>query len=233
MRLKLFCKELIFPILVLISFFIWKPIIIFIFPGILIFYLKYFKKIGLSEIIVYTIGISLSFWICAFWILRFIKIPFTILFYAVFAACFGCVLYCAYFKKSSNIKIDYKEIIIIAVFIIVLLLYASIMRNQIVAAGADMSMHTYISRLIYETNGFPLTYQPILPINHFGAYSTGFQSLSALISLISNLPVYRSTLLMTGFTYFFFVLCLYAFLRMFYNRWVSITASVIISFAGS
>ncbi len=233
MRLKLSYKELIFPILILISFLVWKPIIIFIFPGILIFYIKDFKKIGLSEIIVYMISISLSFWICVFWILKFVKIPFTILFYVVSAACFGYVFYFSYFKKNPNIKINYREIIIIALFIIVLLLYTSIMRNQIVAAGADMSMHTYIARLIYEENGFPLSYKPILPINHFGVYNTGFQSISALISLIGNLPIYRSTLLMTGFTYFFFSICLYVFLRRFYNKWVSLVASLIISFAGS
>ncbi len=232
MRLRLSCKELIFPILILISFLVWKPVIIFIFPGILIFYIKDFKKIGLSEIVVYTIGLSLSFWICAFWILRFVKIPFTLLFYIVSAACFGYVFYFSYFKKNLNIKINYREIIIIAFFIIVLLLYTPIMRNQIVAAGADMSMHTYIAKLIYEKNGFPLSYKPILPINHFGVYNTGFQSISALISLIGNSPVYRSTLLMTGFTYFFFSICLYVFLRRFYNKWISLVTSLTISFAG-
>ena len=119
MRLKLLWDKLIFPILILISFLVWKPIIIFIFPGILIFYLKNFKKIGLSEIIVYTIGLSLSFWICSFWILRFIRMPFTLLFYIVSAACFSYVLYCSYIKKNFNLKINYKEIIIIIVFIIV------------------------------------------------------------------------------------------------------------------
>jgi len=143
MKLNLSNYYLIIPLIIFISFILWKPLIIFIFPGILIFYLRGFKKKDLSEILVYMIGLSLSFWICAFWTLRFIKIPFTILFYVVSAACFSYVLYYSYIKKNLNIKINYKEVIIIVIFIIVLLLYTSIMKPDCCSWRRYVNAHIY------------------------------------------------------------------------------------------
>jgi hypothetical protein len=213
-------------------FFIWRPLLIFIIPGVLIFFIEKFKKIGLSEKIAYTIGISLSFWICSFWALRYIRISFTSIFYFSLAVSFLTIAYFSFKNRNPEIKTNWKEVLIVLIFIAVLFLFISITRNQIVAAGADMSMHTYIAKLIYEKNSFPLSYNPILPIDHFGAYSTGLQSISALISLLSGIPVYRAALLMTGITYFLFFAFLYAFLRRFYNPLVSVMASLIVTFAG-
>ncbi len=52
--------------------------------------------------------------------------------------------------------------------------------------GCDTAMHGYITRLIIEQNGFPSTYQPLLPDRDFGAYATGFHFLAAMFAMYSS-----------------------------------------------
>ena len=52
----------------------WKPILIFIIPGMLILFFPAFKKIDLMDLLAYICGLSICFWVCSFWYLKYISL---------------------------------------------------------------------------------------------------------------------------------------------------------------
>ncbi|MEO7112861.1 MAG: hypothetical protein ABI183_20630, partial [Polyangiaceae bacterium] len=65
----------------------------------------------------------------------------------------------------------------------------------LVAPGADMSMHSFMTRLIVEAQRLPTTYEPIFPIHDFGSYAAGLPSLAAVLTALSGMPAHRTTLI--------------------------------------
>lgn len=63
-----------------------------------------------------------------------------------------------------------------------------------VAPGADMANHTMLTRLIVEAGRFPTSYQPLYPIQDFGAYSAGLPSIAAIMTALSGISVRQATL---------------------------------------
>jgi hypothetical protein len=58
----------------------------------------------------------------------------------------------------------------------------------------DMSAHAYMTELIVMRDGLPETYEPFLPIGHFGLFPPGFHALAAIETLLGGVPTYRSTI---------------------------------------
>jgi len=195
---------------------IWKPIIIFVIPGILILFLPAFKKIELINLIIYIIGLSLCFWISSFWFLKLIPLSLTALFVLVITITVLIAAYCL-FRKIGYYKISLRHynFILIIFFLFLLFLRFEPMSFAITPSGADMSMHTYITQLIVNANGIPDNYHPILGIDEFSSYPVGFHTLSALISFTGNIPSFKSTFVMACLSYVFITLFLFVFLRRF------------------
>lgn len=64
----------------------------------------------------------------------------------------------------------------------------------LVAPGADMSMHTFMTRLIVEAGRLPTSYAPLYPIDDFGSYAAGLPAIAAVVSTLSGAPARTSSL---------------------------------------
>lgn len=210
---------------------IWKPIFIFTMPGILILFLPAFKEIDLIDLIIYALGISISFWICSFWFLKYIALSLMTFFMLVASITTLTAVYCLFRKiRPYRISLNYYNFILIILFLFVMTLRFIPMNHAIVPAGADMSMHTYITNLIANANGIPDNYYPILGINKFNTYPAGFHTISALVSLIGNIPGFRATFIVSCLTYLFITLFLFVFLRKFVSWEFAFVSTICFSF---
>ncbi len=75
------------------------------------------------------------------------------------------------------------------------------MRSWTVAPGADMSMHTLMARLVSEAGRLPESYEPLYPLQGFGSYLSGLPVTAAVLSLLSGLPVHRTSLAVSLLAY--------------------------------
>lgn len=66
----------------------------------------------------------------------------------------------------------------------------------VVAPGADMSMHTFMTRLIVEAGRLPTSYEPIFPIHDFGSYAAGLPTNAAVGVTLAGLSVQKATLVL-------------------------------------
>jgi hypothetical protein len=205
-------------------------IFIFFIPGILLIFSRAFNKKPLSEFLTYVVGLSLSFFVVLPWFTKYWNMPLMLSSYLVFIVSAAVLVINIRKIDLKHLNADKQELILIGVFLLVLFLRCLPMFLQIAPAGADMSMHSYIARLIYENDGIPKSYEPILPISNFGAYPSGFPTLSAAISLLGNLSVYRSSLLMSCLVYALICFGLYVFLLRFFDRNTAAAASIAATF---
>lgn len=90
---------------------------------------------------------------------------------------------------------------LLAGYLILSLTVLAPLRTWIVAPGADMSMHTFMARLIVEAGGLPSSYEPIYPIKDFGAYAAGFPAIAAVLTRLSGFPVHRTSLALALLSY--------------------------------
>jgi len=205
--------------------------LIFGIPGILILFLPVFKKISIAKLLIYIIGISICFWICSFWVLK--GVPLQLKDFILVLTFITVVIapYFLYKKKSCyEITISFYDFILIGIFLFILFLRLLPMFYSIVAAGADMSMHTYITNLIVKANGVPENYYPILGIDSFNSYPVGFHTLSALISLLGGILPHRATFIMSSFTHAFLTISLFLFLARFVSQRVALFSSICFTF---
>lgn len=215
----------------LISFIVWKPLILLIFPGALLFYLPLVRKLSFFECVIYPIAFSLAFWVVGFWALKYISLSFTGFIFVVTAISF--IFFIS--KRQRNFSLPHfrlEDAMLFSLSALLILLFIQIYFQQLAPAGADMATHTYTARLIKENNSFPESYEPILPIKRFGSSPFGFSVITAAISLLSDLPIYRSALLVTALTYPVFGISLILFLKNYFSSFISAFVTLISLFAG-
>jgi len=80
-------------------------------------------------------------------------------------------------------------------------------------SGGDMTAHAALTELIVTRDGFPTTQEPLLPVTQFGQVAPGFHAASALVTLLSGVPAYRSTILVLCAAAAGLAFSLYALLR--------------------
>jgi len=205
-------------------------VFLFFIPGILLIFSKDFNKKPLTEFLIYVVGLSMSFFVVLPWLMKYINIPLMLSAYLVFI--FSAALMVINIKRIDlrHLNADRQEMVLMGIFLLVLLLRCLPMFFQIVPAGADMSMHSYIARLIYDNDGIPNSYRPLLPISNFGACPAGFPTLSALVSLLCDCPVYRSSLFMACVTHAMICFGLYILLLRFFDRNTAAATSIAATF---
>ena len=204
--------------------------LLFFFPGALLICSDDFRKKSVSEFAVHMLGFSLSFFIVAAWFAKYTGISLLGMTYCVFIVSIILIIferekYIEYFKAVAK-----DEYWILLLFVLVFGLRLMPFFLQIAPAGADMSMHSYLARLILDNDRIPSSYEPFLPVQGFGAYPSGFPIISAIYSLLSGMPVYRSALLLSCLTHFLFAAGLYVFLLRFFDKRASAAAAVLTSF---
>lgn len=127
-------------------------------------------------------------------------------------------------------NIEKNEAAILLLLLIVTLLRLVPVLLQQAPAGADMSMHSYIARLIFDNDKIPDTYEPLLPVSNFGAYPSGFPVLVALISLLGRVLVFKAALFLSCISHALITFGLYVFLLNFFDKKTAMLSSVLTSF---
>jgi hypothetical protein len=198
--------------IVLALFLACKIAVLFLVPGILLLY--FLKNDQTPALILKIIGCSLSFWMAAFWLLKYIPISLADLFNGCSIITLTALLYLGVLKRKAYYpKIDRESI-----FFVILFIYTAILRflpllATITPPGADMSMHTYMTALISINNGIPSSYFPIFNISEFNSFPVGFHTISALTSYAADLPYYQSAFVTTCITYLLATFSLYLLIR--------------------
>jgi hypothetical protein len=218
-------------LLVLTAFFC-RPLLLLLFPGTFAVFLQRQKPYYLSDLLPFAVGTSMAFWVVSFWFLGHGKIPLScwawgMIFLAMLLS--GVVLWRR--DRSVWIPVDREEPIALFLLLAAAILRFSLFwRWPLAPAGADMSMHSYMAALIVATDGVPLSHRPLLPIEGFGAYPAGFQILTALMSILGDMPIYRAAMLMEATALMFLTLAFYSFLRVFWGRPTSAMVALLVTF---
>ena len=218
-------------ILVILCTLFIPPLIIFLVPGILILYLQQFNHRRLSELVIYVVALSLCYWIVSFWFTKFLPLTLTQFIYISAGVTIG-VLSLFVLKKRNPVSAIYNktEFYILAFLLFCLILRFLPMAFTIVPPGLDMSMHTYTAKLIAYNNSVPRSFRPILPIDSFSAYPVGFATVSALLSLVGKVEVYRAGYIFSCLTYAFLTMGLYILLLRFFDAKIAIASSFVCTF---
>ncbi|HXH11553.1 MAG TPA: hypothetical protein VNP04_17530 [Alphaproteobacteria bacterium] len=211
---------------------VWPPLWLFLCPGVLLLFLRPRRPTYCSDLLVLVSGTSLGFWVVSFWWLKYAQVALLTWAYVVIA--FSMVLIGVLAWKQRNriaVTCDRQEALVLFLLGAAMILRLSLYwREPFAPAGADMSMHGYIAALIVHYNGVPPSHHPLLPIDGFGGYAAGFHTLTALISLLGGMPVYRSALLMETITFGLLSAAIYLFLRTVWDRQVSVIVALIVTF---
>jgi hypothetical protein len=218
--------------LLLLVTFVCRPLLLLLFPGILPVLLQRQKNYCLSNLLPPVVGTSLAFWVVSFWFLGYAKVPLSlwawgIIFLAILLV--GIVL----LRRNQGVLIPLDGEETITLFLLItaaILRFSWFWRWPLAPAGADMSMHSYMAALIVAADGAPSSHRPLLPIDGFGAYPAGFQTLTALMSMLGHMPIYRAALLMEATTLTFLTLAFFSVLRVFWDRPTSAMVAVLVTF---
>ena len=196
-------------------------IFLFFLPGIFLIFSGSFNKKGPVELLTYAAGISMSFFIVISWLLGPFHISLLGSVYLVLI--FSIILLAAEHKKIRlpAFRLDATELSLLGLMLVVILLRLVPMVLQIVPAGAGMSSQAYIARMIVENDGMS---------GQLPSAQAGLPALSAMISLIGGMPVYRSILLISCLAFGFLTSGLYVLLLRFYDKKTAFFSSAAISF---
>jgi hypothetical protein len=202
-------------------------------PGMLV--KTYFRSLGGLSSFIYSIGISLSFWICITWYVSLVHLPLDICCLALLGlfGAFARYRYRDHFsfaRLSSFIK---RQPLSHWVLLLVIVLYLFPFAFMSIPPGADITMHGYITRLIIDNNGLPQTYDPIIPNSHFGSYSAGYQALNAMMCAFNHSLMRLSINLISVSVYPFALLSLIFLYRQFASERTAIYAGIITFMANS
>jgi hypothetical protein len=181
---------------------------------------------------VFVVGASIAFWILTFWFLPYGRIPWSSWAYGVLALAvvsMGVELWTRHDRDLVVIdRDDMFAVVLLAVA--AALRFSFVWRWPLAPAGADMSMHSYMAALIAARDTVPSSHLPLLPIDSFGAYPVGFQALTALMSMLGGIPIYRSAMRMEASTLAFLTLAFHGFVRVFWDRSCSAMVPLLVTF---
>jgi hypothetical protein len=168
------------------------------------------------EIVAVAFAASAAFWATAFWGLKFAPLGLRPAAVAVLA---GALVALPLRRQALTLALkawrrEPGPAVAGTLFLLaVVVLRLAFAARHIGFSGGDMTAHAALSEMIVLSDGFPASQEPLLPVSRFGQVAPGFHAVSALVSLLSGAPTYRSTI---------FVLCaaaaaltfsLYALLR--------------------
>jgi hypothetical protein len=209
-----------------------RPILLLVFPGILLIQAPWERQRYLSDLLPIVIATSLAFWIVSFWFVPYLRLPLSVWVYTVIglAVLLSAIGLWAR-RDETSLLLDRQEVFAVSLLMIATVLrFSFFWRWPLAPAGADVTMHSYMAALIVAVDTVPSSHEPLLPIDRFGAYPAGFQALMALMSLLGGLPVYRSALLMEVSTLTLLTLAFYGFLRVFWDQPISAMVALLVTF---
>ncbi len=143
--------------------------------------------------------LSLAFWPLAIFATRWSVVSLTVLAWGGVA--FGALLSARALVRSGRIRIDAREVWPVAAFLGLCAAHLLPATEWLAAPGADMSMHTFMTRLIVEGGRLPTSYEPIYPIHDFGSYAAGLPSTAAVLTVLTGWSVQKTSLIVSLLAY--------------------------------
>ncbi|HEY6929915.1 MAG TPA: DUF6541 family protein [Thermoanaerobaculia bacterium] len=190
---------------------------VFVLPGAVFVRRREWERAEPAEIAGIAFAASAAFWAVSFWLLRGIRVSLSL-----FAASVLSVSVVALAIRgrravragaASGRPRRFDAPWQLGFILIVLALRLFFPSTRIAYSGGDMTAHAATAEEIVLANGFPKSQQPLSPVSRFGEVSPGFHALSALVSLWTGVPTYRSTIWVMSAAMAGATLTLYALLR--------------------
>lgn len=100
-----------------------------------------------------------------------------------------------------------------------------------VPPGADMTMHSYMARLIQLADGVPSTHRPVLPLDDFGTYAAGLPALCAELAALSGAAIHRSAFVIVALVHVLVSFAVYAWARSRVGTTAALAAALLCSVA--
>lgn len=168
------------------------------------------------EIAAVAFAASAAFWATAFWGLKFAPLGLRPAALAVLAASLAALVFrrqallpaLAAWRREPGLTAA-GTLFLLAV-VVLRLAFAAL---HVGFSGGDMTAHASLSEMIVLSDGFPASQEPLLPVSRFGQIAPGFHAVSALVSLLSGAPTYRSTIFVLCMATAALTFSLYALLR--------------------
>lgn len=170
---------------------------------------------------------SLAYWVVVLWLSKWVSLPIWVY---QWLTLLGTMVYILFTKREMELLSGGWGWVAGIFGLVIVGLYAQVYWGQLAPAGTDMTMQGYIARQIVETGGFPKTYRPLLPVDHFGLYPVGFPMLAAGVTLWDGMPVYQSVLFMTFVSFVIMSFGLYLLGRVFFSPIVSAVSAGVVVF---
>lgn len=201
-------------------------------PGVLLLAAPIARRLDRVVLWIQVGAVSLAFWMLSFWLLAWLPLPLVGSFHAVSLAAVVALAILRVREQETLARAAPAETAILALFFLVVpALRLLPMASAVVAAGADMSMHTYVTALIARADGVPATYRPLLDIGTFGGFPVGFPTLAALVTRLADLPPHRAAFVLAGLSHALLTPALYAVARARASRGAALLAALTFSFA--
>lgn len=146
--------------------------------------------------------LSFAFWPIAIFLTRFPFLSLGVLAWAGLA--FGAALVVRAVRARARLRErprDAWEVAAAAAFFVIAIAHPLSTTQWPVAPGSDMTMHTFMARLIVEAGRLPTSYEPLYPIHDFGSYAAGLPATAAVLSTLSGAPVRVTSIVVALLTY--------------------------------
>lgn len=184
----------------------------------------------IAEKLPVAVAISLSYWIIGFWMLSIFPIPHTWFIYGSLMVSTAAFCICAVRKKPSRLPASLRHLLPVVLLALLAVPFILTAFRSIAPPGADMSMHAYLSEIIFRNNAFPATMRPIIPLDEIGRYPIGFPAIIATLMHLNGLPVYTNAWILTAAIYMLFSASVYTLLRRTYPIIPSVAGALAVSF---
>lgn len=203
---------------------------IIIFPGILIFCLRRKNTFSGLEKIFFAGLLSLAFWVVSFPMLKYIPISLTTYSTIIQIVTIITILYRGLTRDFLHLKIS--GVLLFTGILLASGPFVYFYFHLIGPVGNDMGIVSYTAAVIEIADAYPKSYEPLLPISHFGFAPVGFSALSAMISLFSSLPIHKSLLLLSLLSYPTYLVVLFLYLSNFFSHFKSLIVAYIVLLYG-
>jgi hypothetical protein len=150
------------------------------------------------EIVAVCLALSAAFWAVAFWALKFFPVSFRLFGLLVLGAALAAL---AARRRILGLAVAAwrgapRAAMLAAAFVAgTLALRLAFAGTHLGFSGGDMTEHAALAEMVVLSDGFPHSQEPLAPISRYGQFPPGFHAVSALTTLLSGTPTYRSTIL--------------------------------------
>lgn len=177
------------------------------------------KKISRGEWVVNSVLFLVASIIVSFGFLKFLPLSFGWTWIMAGAAFVWWVWHTR--KTQLFSRLSAGDIPLLLLFFSLAYMFGRLYFTQLVPSGTDMATHSYIAAAIRYHEGFPTTYEPLVPLSRFGFEPIGMGVLIAAVSDLTGIPIFRASLLASVLVYPAAGAVIFTFLRLFFSRWAA------------